>query len=396
MAAQDESIALMEPMLPTPGHPALEDLSVRLAEESAALAAQLPEKVRVAVGDLVRSMNCYYSNLIEGHNTRPRDIDRALRQDYVQDPERRKLQLEAVAHIHVQSLIDSGQDPAASPTSFEYLTWVHREFCSRLPPELLVVTDPDTGRKSDVAPGKLRTQDVAVGRHIPPRHASLPAFLVRLDDAYRPDRLSRVQQLISVGAAHHRLLWIHPFLDGNGRVARLVAHAMLKRIGVGSSLWAVSRGLARRVGDYRRLLEAADEPRRSDLDGRGTLSEAALGAFCQFFLEAGVDQVSYMAQLLDAPELIRRVQIHMEEETRAGRLPYGAFDILREVLLVGEIERARARDVTGYRERKGREVLSALLRAGLLTSESDRSPVRVGFPVDVVERWFPNLYPAVN
>lgn len=394
MAAR-EPVALMEPLLPSAGERRLEDLAVRLASDSAALAAQLASPVREAVGDLVRSMNCYYSNLIEGHNTRPRDIDRALRQDYAQDPERRRLQLEAVAHIHVQSLIDSGRDPQVSPTSTEYLTWVHREFCQLLPDELLWVENPDTGRRIQVVPGALRQDTVAVGRLVPPSPEVLPAFLARFDEAYRADRLSRVQQLVAIGAAHHRLLWIHPFLDGNGRVARLVAHAMLKRAGVGSSLWSVSRGLARRVADYRRLLEAADEPRRNDVDGRGTLSERALVDFCEFFLDVCVDQVTYMAELLEARELLRRIQLYTEDEFRAGRLPEGSFPVLREAFLAGEVERAHARELTGYRERKGREVVSELLRAGLLVSESDRSPVRIAFPVDVVERWFPRLYPAV-
>ena len=393
--AAHESIALMEPLLPAAGERRLEDLAVRLASESAGLASQLAPSVRDSVGALVRSMNCYYSNLIEGHNTRPRDIDRALRQDYAQDPERRKLQLEAVAHIHVQSLIDGGQDPQASPTSVEYLTWVHREFCQLLPDELLWIENPDTHRRSRVVPGALREEDVAVGRHVPPSAVGLSTFLARFDEAYRSDRLSRVQQLVAVGAAHHRLLWIHPFLDGNGRVARLVAHAMLKRAGIGSSLWSVSRGLARRVNDYRQLLEAADGPRRNDLDGRGSLSERALVEFCAFFLDVCVDQVAYMAELLDVKELLRRIQIYVEEEVRAGRLPEGSFPILREVILTGEVERAHARDLTGYRERGGRAVVSALLRAGLLVSTGDRAPLRIGFPVDVIERWFPRLYPAV-
>lgn len=394
MAAQ-KPVASMEPLLPAVGNRRLEDLAVRLASDSAALAAQLAAPVRDSVGDLVRSMNCYYSNLIEGHNTRPRDIDRALRQDYAQDPERRKLQLEAVAHIHVQSLIDSSRDPQASPTSTEYVTWVHREFCERLPEELLWVENPDTGRRINVVPGKLREDTVAVGRLVPPSPEVLPAYLARFEEAYRSDRLSRVQQLVSVGAAHHRLLWIHPFLDGNGRVARLVAHAMLKRAGVGSSLWSVSRGLARRVADYRRLLEGADAPRRNDVDGRGTLSEGALVQFCEFFLDTCIDQVAYMAELLQPGELLRRIQIYLDDEVRAGRLPDGSFPVLREAVMAGEVERAHARELTGYRERKGREVVSELLRAGLLVSESERSPVRIAFPVDVIERWFPRLYPAV-
>src|SRR5919106_4536774 len=105
MAAR-ESVALMEPLLPAAGGRRLEDLAVRLASDSAALAAQLAPPVRDSVGDLVRSMNCYYSNLIEGHNTRPRDIERALESDLDPEVNRRNLQLEARAHIRVQREID--------------------------------------------------------------------------------------------------------------------------------------------------------------------------------------------------------------------------------------------------------------------------------------------------
>ena len=52
-------------------------------------------------------MNCYYSNLIEGHDTRPRDIERALRDDLDADEQRRNLQLEARAHIRIQQKIDA-------------------------------------------------------------------------------------------------------------------------------------------------------------------------------------------------------------------------------------------------------------------------------------------------
>lgn len=55
-----------------------------------------------ALADLVRAMNCYCSNLIEGHDTHPIDIERAMRNDYSSDPKKRKLQLEAKAYIAVQ------------------------------------------------------------------------------------------------------------------------------------------------------------------------------------------------------------------------------------------------------------------------------------------------------
>ncbi len=383
-------------MMPPEAEKELEDLAVELVAKASALAGQVNPTLQRSIGGLVRSMNCYYSNLIEGHDTHPRDIDRALAKDYATEPKRRALQLEAVAHIEVQKRIDEDKDERADPTSTKYILWLHREFCGRLPDELLWVEGPDSHKRIPVLPGVLRDGQVAVGGHIPPSAPALPDFMARFEQAYESGRLSRLRRMIAVAAAHHRLVWIHPFYDGNGRVARLMSHAMLRRLGIGSGLWSAARGLARNVDRYRELLMAADQPRHGDLDGRGNLSEAALTAFCKFFLKVCVDQVDFMASLLEPSELLRRIQLFIEDETRAARLPKGAFPVLREAVLAGEVGRGHARELTGYQERMGRMIVSRLLDRGLLVSDGRRDPVRLGLPIDVVERWFPRLYPATD
>lgn len=394
--ASGESITSMEPMLPPENVQRLEDLAFDLATKASGLASQLPQQVRQGIGDLVRSMNCYYSNLIEGHDTHPRDIDRALiHADYSTDPEKRALQHEAIAHIEVQRLIDQQKDPQIEKTNSEYLFWLHREFCQRMPEELLWVANPETGERQQVIPGELRKGWVQVGKHIPPSASALPLFLKRFTEAYNPERLSRVRQITALGAAHHRLLWIHPFYDGNGRVARLMSHATLISCGVGSSLWSVARGLARNVQRYKALLMAADLPRRGDLDGRGALSMQALIEFCEFFLTICIDQVEFMATLLDPEDLLWRMDLHIKEEVHAGRLPKGSFLLLREALLAGEVQRGRTGEITGYGERMARNVVSELIKKGYLQSESSRKPLTLSFPIDAVDRWFPRLYPTV-
>ncbi len=380
--------------MPPEGQSELADLVIELVGRAKALAGMLNPKVQISIGDLVRSMNCYYSNLIEGHDTHPREIDRALARDYSKESRKRALQREAVAHIEVQRLIDQDQDPKVEPASREYVRWLHKEFCERLPDEMLRVENPVTKESVRILPGELRSGRVAVGRHVPPRPENLDRFLTRFEEAYRSKGLSKTAQIIAIGAAHHRLLWIHPFYDGNGRVTRLMSHAMMRRLGLGSPLWSVARGLARRVGDYKRLLENADELRTSDVDGRGTLSERALTDFCRFFLEVSIDQLLYMTSLLEPGELLNRMRIHVEEEIGAERLPKGSFSLLREALLAGEFERGRAPELTGYKERRARDTLSSAIRKGLLVSNGPKMPVRLGFPIDVVERWFPQLYPT--
>lgn len=393
-AAKMTSVYAMEPMLPEDARHELADLCVELVQRSSALAGRVNPTLRASIGELVRSMNCYYSNLIEGHDTHPISVDKALAGNYSADPRQRNLQQEALAHIAVQGMIDRGEGPRPV-VSRDFLCWVHFQFCSRLPADLLTVPMPESDDSLTLTPGELRRMHVKVGRHIAIDAAEIPAFLRRFEEAYNTSKLTRINQVIAAAASHHRLLWIHPFLDGNGRVARLFSHALLKELGIGSELWSVSRGLARTVDTYKQLLIGADEPRRGDLDGRGNLSMKGLEAFCRHFLAISIDQVDFMESLLEPAELTRRMEIWAEEETRAKRLLKGSWPLLREAVVGGTFARGKAAEITGYEDRQARTVLKALLDLGVLVSPTPKSPVRLGFPAAVVERWLPRLYPAL-
>jgi len=388
----DTPTTLMEPLMPADARHRLENLAFELVAKSQGLAATMRGEVIRSVGDLVRSMNCYYSNLIEGHNTHPANIEKALREDYSSNPEIRDLQLEARAHIEVQRLIDEDQAPAPA-LSAAFAKWIHGEFCQRLPDDLLRLIHPDSGESIKVLPGDFRGGDVQVGRHVPVPAASLDDFMACFEDGYA-SLPSRAGQIVAVAAAHHRMLWIHPFYDGNGRVVRLQSYARLKELGIGNELWSVARGLGRNVQEYKLKLQAADMPRQGDLDGRGNLSMHGLESFCEFFLTVCIDQVEYMRSILEPNELMRRISLYCRDEVDAGRLMNGSFNLLREALLAGCFERGRAPEITGYADRQARKVLKGLLDKGLLVSDSPKGVVRLGFPEHVLEAWLPRLYPA--
>ncbi len=211
-----ESLGLFEPLMVDEGSPhrrVLNDLALELAEKSAAFRSSLPESIAAVLADLVRAMNCYYSNLIEGHNTHPIDIERALEGNYSADPKKRNLQLEAKAHIIVQKWIDDGGMENA-PTAPASIIEMHRRFCELLPEDLLWIEYPDTGERVKVVPGELRERYVQVGRHVAVSPGAVPRFLARMHKAYA--RAGRIKFILAVACAHHRLLWVHPFLDGNG------------------------------------------------------------------------------------------------------------------------------------------------------------------------------------
>ena len=134
--------------------------------------------------------------------------------------------------------------------------------------------------------------------------------------------------------------------------------------------------------------------RQGDLDGRGHLSERALAAFCRFALDCAIDQVEFMAEILDVGRLQVRLERHVDIAEAEGRLPRRAYALVREALMAGEFHRTKAAEITGYKERQARTVLSTLVDAGYLVSDTPRGPVRLGIPPDALEDVFPRLYPA--
>lgn len=390
---RSEAPSRMEPLLLSEGsghRPALNDLAVELAAASAGFRRSLPSGVVKALADLVRAMNCYYSNLIEGHYTHPVDIERAMKNDYSADAGKRNLQLEAKAHVSVQRWIDGG-GLTGRAVSAQGISEVHRRFGELLPAELLKVTEPDTGEEITVVPGELRHRDVKVGRHIPISPGAVPRFLARFENVY--GGLGRSETILAAAAAHHRLVWIHPFLDGNGRVARLMSHAVLLEALDTGGIWPVARGLARSENNYKAHLAACDLQRRNDLDGRGALSEEALAAFTRFFLETCLDQVRFMEELVQPNRLRDRILLWVEEEVRADGLPAKAGQVLEAVLFRGELPRGDVAALLDMSDRQARRVVAPLLERGVLVSDSARAPLFLTFPAALAPRWMPGLFP---
>jgi Fic family protein len=389
-----EQISVMEPTTLGDGYRyrgRVNDLAFELAQKSAGFKRSLPASLLTSLADLVRAMNCYYSNLIEGHDTHPIDIERALRNDYSSDSKKRDLQLEAKAHITVQKWIDEGGVKDLGAVTAEVICDIHRRFCELLPEDLLWVEEPTTKESLRVVPGEIRRRDVQVGRHVAISPGALPRFLERFELVY--GQLGKAEAILATAAAHHRLLWLHPFLDGNGRVARLMSHAQLLNLLDSGAVWSAARGMARNVQDYKRLLANCDLPRRNDLDGRGSLSEEALGEFTEFFLKVCLDQVNFMESLMQPDRLRTRILLWAEEEVRMGELPTKAGAILEAILYRGELPRGDADTLLGTGERQARRIVSSLLDKGVVVSETTRAPLRLAFPAALASRWMPGLFP---
>lgn len=389
----------MSPFFP-PEDDALIGRAEDLIEGSARLGGILHPVTGRSVIAYLKMTNSYYSNLIEDHYTHPMEIERAMAGDYAQEPVKRAMQIEGLAHVEIQDMIDAklADGPPVEVCHPDFIGWIHREFYNRLPEEMRLISGADGEQKTKVVPGELRRREVQVARHVAPGWQSLPALLGKYHELYEPDRFKTTTgRLLAAATSHHRLLWIHPFLDGNGRVVRLMTDAYFRRMGLrGTGLWTVSRGLARHRQRYMSMLAEADAPRRGDLDGRGNLSQSGLVTFCRFFLKTCLDQIDFMGQMLDLHGLMDRIQGYVALRGQKmipdrSVLRPEAGHLLREALLRGSFPRGEASRVTGLGERTARTLISQLTDEHLLTSDTPKGELKLGLPTHTVQYYFPDL-----
>lgn len=375
-----------DPLVPASLPQALIEKAADIARDASRLAGVAHPRARESIRELVRSMNSYYSNRIEGQSTHPIHIEDALHKQFSDKPDVARLQRVALAHIQAEKDLEELVDQGVSPMNSEFLLIAHEKLYSQLPQEDRLTED---GRV--IIPGKLREETEQVGRHIPPVATSLPRFMKRMDEVYDQSH-SWDRRLILVACLHHRVTWVHPFLDGNGRSARLQTHCALWPLSEG--LWSPSRGLARATQDYYVHLNNADSARRGDLDGRGNLSTAGLNEWIEFFLGICQDQVTFMGRMLDLDDMKRRIEAliifrhaHDKEVRKEAILP------LYHLFAAGPLKRMEFAQMTGLGERTARSLMSKLLKSGLLVSDTASGPVRWGLPLDSLQFLFPELYP---
>lgn len=394
-------IAAMEPMLPSEKgieSSDLPDLVIDLERKASKLGGMASPIVLDVITEHMRVINSYYSNLIEGNSTHPREIRRAMEGDYNDDPAKRDLQLESIAHIKAQEALEADPPSLESLNTADCIKNIHYLFYENIPESLRVVEGPNDEPKF-VVPGQFREigEEVKVGRHLPPEAEVLGNFLERFSNAYNLKILHGQKKIITAMAAHHRLVWIHPFLDGNGRVARLHTDLFLKEIGIGGyGMWCISRGLAKNKTAYKANLEKADHTRRGDLDGRGALSEESLIEFCEFMIKVAIDQVEYMEELLDLKPMVKRIKSYVDDRNKGlvlglKNIRPEAARLLEKAFMYGEFERSDMEEISGLGLSVTRKLVQQLKEDGLLTETSSRSPLRWAIPDHAERYYFPEL-----
>ena len=402
-----ELIMYFTPLLPVNNSQIDEDLlkmSETLCLKSAALGAAYPPQVLSGIRSMLRIVNSYYSNKIESEGTHPFEIEKASHRVFTGDTKQQQLQKMSLVHISVQEWIEDmlkeGDD--STPFTRDFICDVHREFYSHedMKPFLDIETVPNSSNKSTIIkmiPGKFRDRVVYVGGHEAPDPSIIPTLFNLYESNYKiHPNFMQAKKVIYAIASHHRLTWIHPFLDGNGRTSRLVLDGIFAGIQLeGYGLWNISRGLARNSGEYKKYLSVADMSRQGERDGRGTLSLNGLKIYIKFMLETALDQVEYMGEVLQLQMLSERVENYVifSQKGMYSKEPlpkYSEF-LLKALLLQGEMPRGKVGNIIHASESTSTKLIRKLIEQDFLESDTPKGAIRIKFNAHFASEIFPDL-----
>ena len=394
----------MAPFLPEDPDNELREKAFQIGIQAGELNNSAAPATRLALSRMLSWVNAYYSNRIEGQGTHPVDVERAMREgQQANDPDTRITLALREAHdrLAVNDRLRDGDLPRT--TNPDFIREIHSVIFDGLPAEERKVKDQEGLDSEPIVPGEWRKRGVKVSNHVAPDHRELEGAMSCFDKNYRLDqkRLRGEIGLIAAAASHHRLAFIHPFLDGNGRVTRLFSELYLEHVLDGPLFWSLSRGLARNRKAYYSALGAADRPRKDRYERRGPRSDAGLFEFCNFFLDQCLDQSAYMGELVSFDTYKRRVE-YLVRQSSQGALPDvakldpAAENVLKSIYMEGELSRSAAGQLSGYKERRARDVIRQLIDEGLLESTGERGSVRPGFPARYMEYLFPKLALATS
>lgn len=390
----------MHPLLPS--EKKMDDLrpiAAQVISQAKDLASHGMPHLRRLLRETLRPMNSFYTNKIEGQHTEPLLIERALAQDFSSKPDEARKQRIALAHISTERWGEAAYPTFDSNEFFTpaFLQAIHRHLHSQLAPDDLVQASED-GIETEIIPGEWRQEGVQVGRHIPPDPEAVPQFMEEWHKGYMYSRAGETA-VIALMAAHHRFAWIHPFLDGNGRTARLHTHLGLSSLGLTQGLWSPMRGLARAHQEYYASLNGADQDRQGDLDGRGVLTEKGLVEFITFLMKTSLDQIEFMSRMLDMNTFKDRLtQMLASEATKEATksLKVEAAAPLTYLATVEAMDRTPFKGMMGLTNRTADRVLADLLKLGVVTSKTPKGPLELAIPMDLLRYLFPRLWPEAE
>lgn len=146
------------------------------------------------------------------------------------------------------------------------------------------------------------------------------------------------------------------------------------------------------------MLQAADEHRRGDLDGRGNLTQQGLLDWIGYTLDVCIDPIGFMAGQLDVQGMSSRIEaaLAFESAMKTGVRQEALMPLHYLFATQAELGRADFKAMTGLGDRLATDLLSALVRRHFLAKDSPYGKVRFAVPRHALRFYFPALWPEAE
>ena len=182
---------------------------------------QFPQVILFELEKAAQAVSSHASTSIEGNPLPLTEVKRILKS---QPKSLKKSEQEVLNYNHAIEFLDRFVEKENHSFSLSLMLKVHRLVMTNLLPRHLV--------------GKLRQQPVIVNNpqtgqviFLPPDHAQVETQMLDLIKFINSNK-NRLDPLILAGIFHKQFVIIHPFIDGNGRTARLLTKVLLAQMGL--------------------------------------------------------------------------------------------------------------------------------------------------------------------
>lgn len=370
------------------------DKAQKLYTDSAKLSKFYNKHIITSLKSLFKISNVYYSNNLENHYIQPNYIYQAMHGHFSDNQKIKNLQFLSVASLHVQDYLIKNIYFYENPYSQDLITNIHERFYfDHNMDNFLRISNK--GNSFVMQPGILREMNVISRKHEAPNFSLLNTLLHHFETSYEKSlHVDKVAKIIYALCSYHRLVWIHPFLFANERIARFHLDFLFNFFGVsGYGLWGMSRGMKKNRLNYKNALLDADEESKSINEGQ--LSNEGLKKYLHFMLDIANAQIEF--SLKNFEKIPQRLQNYVKL-SQSGffdeePLPKKSEMLLEKLLIYGEFPRGEVKSLIQKQDRTTTYFIKKLIELGFIYSDTPRGNLKLNFNLNLASKLFPELLP---
>ncbi len=359
---------------------------------SAKLSSLCNEQFSQSLEKLWLICDSYYMNGLENQDIKIEYIYSATNSHFDSNAKIKNLQSLSLSFMETKKYFRTHASFYDNPYAKELISDIHERFYFANNMESFLKLS-SKGKTYTMQPGVIREMDVMRRGEQSLEASLLNAVLHYFEDSYFPSLKEDIAtRLIYAICAYHRLLWMHPFLFANERIANMFLDFLFSYIRVdGGGLWSLARGIKRHKKEYMEALLKADK--KSNVYGRGELCEKGLEEFVCFMLDVCNEEIEF--GLKNFPKIPQRLHNYVKLSQSGffdqDPLPKHSELLFEKLLVYGEFPRGEIKNLIGKQDRASTYFTKRLSELGFIYSDTPRGNLKMNFNLHLASKLFPEL-----